>query len=145
MQIGLICSLRDPRKAARGCLQLRLNDQGKPELSLMQCDSDIMPKLIVNKFQHYPQVIITQYSKKLPITAYKSKLNAQSHYVDFLLMIICIPQRLELPLVIRTLTVYSPNCPCEGHSASVWVNRSSEQGRQIWVAWLNTEQIEQKL
>ena len=35
--------------SSMGCLQLRLNDQGKPELSLMQCDSGIRPKLTLNK------------------------------------------------------------------------------------------------
>lgn len=43
--------------AARRCLELRLSD--KPELSLMQCDGGIRPKLSVDKFQHCPPVIIT--------------------------------------------------------------------------------------
>lgn len=67
--------------------------------------------------------------KKLPAAAYKSKPNAQSHYADSPQMIICIPQCLALPLVIRTLTMYRPKGPL-GESLCTCLGKQKWWARQ---------------
>lgn len=48
--------------------------------------------------------------KKVPITTHMSMPNAQSHYVDCPLILVCILQCLALPLVITILTMFRLKC-----------------------------------
>ena len=145
MQAQLISSIRDAWAAAKGCLQLRLNDQGKPELSLMQCHSGIGQTLLLINFSF----VLKSWS-----------LSIQKSYLQQLLRPSQMPRAIIWTLPWWQFAFLSAwHChwwlehwQCTGqnvllgsHSAPVWVNRSGEQGRQIWFGSPNTEKIEQKL